>query len=142
MLISKYVMEVRTIFRIENPIDMDGMWYTKDGLLRKKIDILCPNGIAKDFPMPLNLGLHRKDGHVWQSAGKNIENMNQWFTALDAINLYNNGFKLFEFDTTMFQELEMEILFCRQGIIRQKEIPLENIWDIGAVIGNKNLKYS
>lgn len=119
----------KTIYRIEHPEDKDGMWYTKDGILRKKIHILCPNGIAKNFPMPFD-PIHRKDGYIWNSAGKSIENMNQWFTAEDAINLYNNGFKLFEFETTMFQELEMEILFCRKGIISQKEIPLEHVWNI------------
>ncbi len=123
-------MESKKIYRIENPQDKDGMWYDKNGVLRKKIHILCPDGIAKDFPMPLNLELHRKDGHIWQSAGKSIENMNQWFTASDAINLFNNGFKLFEFETTIFQELEMEILFCREGITKQREIPLEEIWDL------------
>ncbi len=125
-------MELKTIYRIENPIDKDGMWYTKDGIERKKIHILCPNGIAKDFPMPFN-SLHQKDGFIWQSAGKNIENMNQWFTTQDAINLFNNGFKLFEFQTSMFQELEMEILFCREGVVSQKEIPLETIWNINSL---------
>jgi hypothetical protein len=127
-------METRTIFRIENPNDKDGMWYTKDGILRKKIHILCPDGVAKDFPMPLNLELHRKAGLIWQSAGKNLDDMNYWFTASDAIGLYNNGFKLFEFETTLFQELEMEILFCRDGIVKQREIPLETIWDISSVL--------
>ena len=56
-------------------------------------------------------------------------------TAYDAINLFKNGFKLFEFETTMYQELDMEILFCRKGIIKQREIPLESIWDIASVIG-------
>jgi hypothetical protein len=37
----------------------------------------------------ITLSLDRKDGLIWQSAGKNIENMNQWFTANDALNLYN-----------------------------------------------------
>jgi hypothetical protein len=120
----------KTIFRIEHPIDRDGMWYTKDGIFRKTIHILCPNGIAKDFPMPLNLEYHRKDGEIWQSAGKSIENMNQWFTAQDAINLYNNGFKLFQFEVNIYQEFEMEILFCRKGIIHQVEIPLEQVWNI------------
>ena len=122
--------EIKTVFRIENPIDRDGMWYSKNGIERKRIHILCPDGIAKDFPMPLNLGLHRKDGLIWQCAGKSIENMNQWFTPSDAINLYNNGFILFEFEVNLFQELDMEILFCRNGIVKQKEIPLESIWDI------------
>lgn len=123
-------MKTKTVYRIENPTDKDGMWYTKDGIMRKKIHVLCPNGIAKDFPMPLNLELHRKDGNVWQSAGKSIDNMNQWFTPEDAMNLYNNGFKLFQFDVNMFQELEMEVLFCRKGIISQTEIPLETVWDL------------
>jgi len=123
-------MGTRVIYRIENPVDMDGMWYTKDGIFRKTIHILCPNGIAKDFPMPLNLLLHRKDGRVWNSAGKSIENMNQWFTASDAVNLYRNGFKLFKFEVSIFQELEMETLFCRDGIIKQETIPLEQVWDI------------
>lgn len=123
-------METRKVYRIENPVDMDGMWYNKNGIARKKIHILCPNGIAKDFPMPKNLELHRKDGLVWNSAGKSVENMNQWFTPEDAINLYNKGFKLFEFEVNKFQELDMEILFYRKGIISQKEIPLETVWNI------------
>lgn len=122
-------METRTVYRIEHPIHMNGMWYTKEGKEQKQIHILCPNGIAKDFPMPFN-PLHQKDGEIWNSAGKSIENMNQWFTAEDAMNLHNNGFKLFRFDVSMFQELEMEILFCRRGIIRQEEIPLETVWNI------------
>lgn len=117
------------VYRIENPIDMDGMWYTKEGIARKKIHILCPNGIAKDFPMDYN-PLYQKEGIIWNSAGKSIENMNQWFTSEDAINLYNNGFKLFKFQVNIYKELEMEMLFSRKGIIKQEEIPLEVVWDI------------
>lgn len=120
---------MKTIYRIEIPEEKGGMWYDHNGVFRKTIDILCPNGIAKDFPMPLNLELHRKDGEIWNSAGDSIEQMNYWFTAEDAKNLMNNGFKLFQFDVTMYQQLEHEILFCRKGIISQKEIPLEIVWD-------------
>lgn len=121
-------MEVKTIYRIENPEHMNGMWYNKNGIFMKNIHILCPNGIAKDFPMPLNLDLHRKDGKIWNSGGKSIENMNQWFTIEDAKSLYNNGFKLFEFEVSEYNELEMEILFTRDGILSKKEIPLEMVW--------------
>jgi len=127
----------RTIFRIEKPEEKGGMWYDHNGVFRKSIHILCPNGIAKDFPMPLNLELHRKGGEIWNSAGASIEQMNQWFTAMDAINLMNNGFKLFEFEVDMFQDLENEILFCRKGVIQQKEIPLENVWDIRSVLNGR-----
>lgn len=120
----------KTIFRIEIPEEKGGMWYDHNGVFRKTIDILCPNGIAKDFPMPLNLELHRKDGEIWNSAGGSIEQMNQWFTAEDAKSLMNHGFKLFQFEVNMYQELEYETLFCRKGIISQKEIPLELVWDI------------
>lgn len=123
-------MITKTVFRIEVPTDKNGMWYNKEGILQKKIHILCPHGIAKDIPMPLNLELHRKDGRVWNSAGKSIENMNEWFTPQDAVNLMNNGFKLFQFEVNLFQDLENEILFCREGIVSQKEIPLELIWDL------------
>ena len=121
---------MKTVYRIENPVEMDGMWYDRYGNERKRIHELCPNGIAKDFPMPLNLQLHRKDGEIWNSAGSSIDQMNYWFTPEDAKNLMNNGFKLFKFNITMYQELEHEVLFCRKGIIYQEEIPLETVWKI------------
>lgn len=74
--------------------------------------------------------MNRKDGEVWISVGKSIENMNEWFAPQDVINLMNNGFKLFKFEVNMFQELENEILFCRKGIIKQSEIPLDEVWDL------------
>jgi hypothetical protein len=122
-------MELRTIYRIENPLDEDGMWYGGDGILKKKIHILCPNGIAKDFPMPFN-PLHRKDGKVWKSAGKSVENMNQWFTLEDAKSLYENGFRLYEFKTRVWQELEMEILFVPTEVESKIEIPIYTVWNI------------
>jgi len=123
-------METKTIFRIERPENKNGMWYNKDGVFQKEIHILCPDGIAKDFPMPLNLELHRKDGEVWNSAGKSVEDMHYWFTSSDAVSLLNKGFKLFQFEVNTWQELENEILFCRKGVVKQKEIEINKIWDI------------
>ena len=123
-------MKTKIIYRIEIPESRHGMWYNDQGEFQKTIDILCPNGIAKDFPMPLNLELHRKNGKVWNSAGDSIEQMNHWFTAEDAKSLMNQGFKLFEFEVSEFQRLEHEVLFTRDGIVKQKEIPLETIWDL------------
>lgn len=121
---------IRTIYRIEKPEGRHGMWYDSEGKFDPVIQELCPNGAAKDFPMPKNLELHRKDDRVWNSGGKSIADMRYWFSAQDAIGLLGHGFKLFEFEVTMFQELDKEILFCRDGIITQKEIPLDEIWEI------------
>jgi hypothetical protein len=120
---------MKTVYRIEKPDETSGMWYTKEGVMRKTIHILCPYGRAKDLPMPYNL-LHKKDGEVWISTADSKDNMNYFFTTEDAINLYNNGYKLFEFKASMYQYLEHEVLICRKGIISQKEIPLETLWDI------------
>lgn len=126
----------RTIYRIETPGSKHGMWYNEHGIFQKSIDILCPNGIAKDFPMPLNLELHRKDGEIWNSGMRSIEQSRHWFTTDDVKNLMNKGFKLFQFEVIMFQDLENETLFCRRGIIGQKEIPLEFVWDIHPDMNN------
>lgn len=123
-------METRTIYRIEHPEDKNGMWYNKNGVFQKRIHILCPHGIAKDMPMPLNLEFHRKNGDIWNSGGDSIEQMNSWFAPQDAVNLLNAGFKLFQFEVSEFQQLEHEILFTRKGIISQEEIPLEAVWNI------------
>jgi hypothetical protein len=120
-------MKTKTIYRIENPVTHHGMWYDANGNYDPVIKKLCPNGITKDIPMPFN-NEHQKDGYKWYSAGKSIENMHQWFSSEDAQNLLNNGFKLFKFKVTMYQEKDMEILFCREGIIESKEIPLEDVW--------------
>lgn len=122
---------MKLLYRIEDPATMDGMWYDRNGNPKKRIHELCPNGIAKDFPMPLN-ELHQKDGVAWNSAGDSIDQMNIWFTAEDATSLYNNGFKLFSFmvKDEFTQELENEVLFYRGGIVSQEEIPLDVIWKI------------
>lgn len=120
-------MKTKTIYRIENPTTMHGMWYNKAGEFNPIIHELCPDALAKELPMGYDFR-HRKDGKAWYSAGKSIENMNQWFNRKDADDLVANGFVLYEFVVTEWQELEMEVLFTRDGVVRQTEIPIETVW--------------
>ena len=120
-------MKTKTIYRIENPTTMHGMWYNKAGEFNPIIHELCPDALAKELPMGYD-SRHRKDGKAWYSAGKSIENMNQWFNRKDADDLVANGFVLYEFVVTEWQELEMEVLFTRDGVVRQTEIPIETVW--------------
>ena len=115
------------IYRIENKVSMHGMWYDNNGNYKPIIFDLCPNSIAKDFPMDFCLD-HKKDGKTWYSSGKSKENMQHWFSKEDAKNLIKNGFKLYEFEVIEWYEKEYEMLFTREGIILQKEIDIEEIW--------------
>ncbi len=119
--------EAITIYRIENPKTHNGMWYDKDGNLAPFIFNLT-EGISKHLPMSYNAD-HYLDGFVWNSAGRSKEQMHQWFSAMDAFELLNNGYKLYEFDVVMYQQKEHEVLFTREGIIKSTEIPLEEIWN-------------
>jgi hypothetical protein len=116
-----------TIFRIEHEVTKDGMWYNNNGIFTNKIQIICPDAIAKDLPMEFS-EIYKAHNTIWQSAGKSIENMNEWFSKQDAINLYNAGLKLYELDVQNYIELEKEILFDRNSIINKKEISINKIW--------------
>lgn len=120
-------MKEMTIFRIEKSDQKHGMWHNENGEYDPIIQEICPNSATKDLPMPYN-EQHKKDGLKWFSATSSIENMHYWFSADDAQRLINNGFKLYQMRINMYQITEMEVLFCREGVIESKEIPLENVW--------------
>ena len=46
-----------------------------------------------------------------------------------------SGDKVFAGGKQLGKVIEMEVLFCRKGVMKQREIPLESIWDIASVIG-------
>lgn len=122
------VVETKTVFRIENPNTRHGMWYRLDGTYDPFIMTLT-EGISKGLPM----GFHErysKNGRKWFSAGKSRENMNGWFSALDAQELYDAGYKLFRFIVSEFVEEEHQVLFTQEGVLECLEIPLSDIWEI------------
>lgn len=120
-------MKTRIVYRIENLEHMHGMWYDKEGNFDPIIQDLCPDGKAKDFPMPYD-EQHKIKGKEWYSAGKSIDNMNEWFSREDAERLVENGFQLYKYEVSEFQELEMECLFTREGIVDKEIIPIDEVW--------------
>lgn len=125
-----YMAPKMVIYRLEDPEGESGMWYDKDGNPKKRIHILCPHGNIKDTPMPYNPELHQKDGKVWYSAGKSKENLRQWFEYKNVLNLVKNGFLLYEMEVSEWQELEMEILYTKKGVVNKKQLKIEDIWEI------------
>lgn len=119
------------IYRIENPVSKHGMWYKEDGTFDPFIYKLT-EGISKDLPMLFNPE-HKEGGIDWCSAGSSIEQMNMWFSPLDALELMQNGYNLYEMQVTTFKKMEHEVLFSRDSIVSQVEIPLGLIWDINSL---------
>ena len=117
-----------TVFRIENPVTMHGMWYKIDGSWSPFIFNLT-EGKSRNLPMGWD-ARYSTGGRKWFSAGKSRENMNQWFSPQDALELKMNGYELYQFDVTEYMVEEHQVLFTREGIVRQGIIPIEALWDI------------
>lgn len=122
------VQTKREIYRIERRNSMNGMWYTAEGKFEPIIQDLCPNSIAKDFPMGYSKD-HKTNGKNWYSAVKNKKDMHYWFSKEDATNLINNDFKLMRYLVKEWIEKEHEILFTRESIIFEEEINLNEVWE-------------
>lgn len=118
---------MRVVYRIEDLVTMNGMWYNHKGEFSPTIHTLCPESIAKDFPMGYCED-HRRFGKIWYSAGKSKEGMKFWFSRQDAIKLIQNGFKLYEYTVNEFFEKENEILFTREGVVNSRVIDYTEIW--------------
>lgn len=116
------------IYRIENQKTNNGMWYDEHGNYAPRI-LNLTEGIYRDLPMHYNAD-HRKDGKKWSSAGRSVAEMNLWFSPRDAYELMQDGYGLYEFEVAEFQVKEFEILFTREGIIKQREISLESVWNL------------
>lgn len=116
------------VYRIENPNTMHGMWYKLDGTYCPFIKTLT-EGISKDLPMDFD-EKYSKDGFAWFSAGKSIENMRQWFSKRDAQELRDAGYILYEFEVSQYEIWEMQAVFTREGVVAQREIPINDIWGI------------
>lgn len=118
------------VFRIENPLSKHGMWYRADGTFDPFI-LKLTEGRSKHLPMEFD-ERYRKDGN-WFSAGASRKQMNQWFSPLDAFELTQNGYSLFEFTVDKYKVEEHQVLFLRGGIIKSESIPLEALWDFSQV---------
>ena len=121
-------MKTVTIYRIENTETNHGMWYRLDGTYDPFIMTLT-EGISRDLPMEKH-PRYQKDNVAWFSAGKSIENMNQWFSPRDAQELHDAGYELFSFTVKEYQMEEHQCLFTRRGVLSSERIPLDFIWDL------------
>lgn len=123
------------IYRLENPQTQCGMWYRSDGTYDPFIKTLT-EGKSKHLPMEYD-EKYSQGGLKWFSGCGSIELMRHWFTARDAFELCEAGYKLYEFEASQFIIEEFQIIFTREGIQSLREIPLNTIWDVSSFMGQR-----
>lgn len=117
------------IYRIENEETNHGMWYRNDATYDPFIFKLT-EGKSAALPMEFH-ERYSKGGLRWISAGGSIEDMHHWFSDRDAVELFQAGYKLFEFEAAQYVVEEHQVLFTREGVKGKIEIPLKTIWGVG-----------
>lgn len=116
------------IYRIENDDTQHGMWYRADGTFDPFIFRLT-EGKSANLPMEFD-PRYGKDGLRWISAGASVQQMQHWFSTRDAVELFQAGYRLFEFDAMQVIVEKYQVLFTREGVKARKEIPLNRVWNV------------
>lgn len=112
----------QTLYRVENPITMQGLWYDKDGRFNPLITKLS-NAKCRDLPMGYD-PLLKVDGLAWYSACDNIPDMQNWFSHQDLIELQALGYGLWEFDVARYHVTNGHAAFGRHHVIASRQIDI------------------
>lgn len=118
----------KVIYRIENPITNNGMWYNHLGEYDPFI-LRLTDGKSKGLPMGYN-ELHKRDNRDWYSGTDSRDQLEDWFSLKDVNELMESGYYLYKFIVTEWNELEHEVLFTREGIISQTRLEMSDLWDV------------
>ena len=113
-------MNTQTIYRIENPKTNHGMWYNQKGEYNPFI-LTLTEGKSAHLPMEPH-PRYGQTGQRWYSGCQNINQLKQWFSTQDILELNNAGYKLYQFETTEYINEEHQTIFTRRGILTQTEL--------------------
>jgi hypothetical protein len=120
------------VYRIENPNTESGMWYNRDGSYNGFVHTLT-EGKTADLPMGF-CERFGKDGYRWYSAAIDVASMNYWFSPLDAFELKQAGYELYQFEVTQYIIEEFQVSFTREGVVGRTPIPWESIYDLSGFL--------
>lgn len=113
------------IYRVEHKDTKSGMWYNFDGSYNGIINKLT-EGKSKQLPMVRDKN-HNKDDKKWFSAVKSLDQLFEWFSELDLMELNNLGYELYEIKCNDYLVNSNEILFTRESVIYQNKLNLKII---------------
>lgn len=121
-------VDVLQILRLENPVTKNGMWYNEKGELDPFITKLT-EGVSANLPMEP----HERYGNLgrrWFSGCVSSDSIRGWFSTRDAQELFDNGYRLYRFESVEYSVEEHQVIFTREGIRAQEEIPLSTIFNL------------
>jgi hypothetical protein len=110
------------LYRVENPISQQGLWYRTDGTFNPFIKTLT-NALARDLPMGFDPAF-KVEGLDWISATDKLSDINHWFSPQDLKELEARGYSLFEFDVTRYRTVNGHAVFAKEHVMQTNRIDL------------------
>jgi hypothetical protein len=104
------------VYRIENQQTMNGLWYNEQKECTAFIKTLT-NAKCKDLPMPFDPELYGQDGLAWFSATDVLEEIPDWCSLQDLVELEEAGYHLYRFTVSHYREVPGHVVFAREHII-------------------------
>lgn len=110
---------VRVVYRVFDPVGVEGLWYTKDKIQTNRIRRVL---IGNDMPMD-RADVYSTNNKVWRSSACSIPQLRYWFTHDELAKLILHGMVLGEFVVTEWIELPHgEIIFSEGELCRAVDI--------------------
>jgi hypothetical protein len=113
---------MNTLYRVENRMTWQGLWYNKDGTFNPFIKTLT-NAISRDLPMGFDPQF-KVNGLDWVSACDNLPDMRNWFSLEDLAELDGLGYNLYEFKVERYRNVNGHAAFAREHIYEQQKLDL------------------
>lgn len=114
-----------TLFRVENLTNRQGLWYRGDGTFNPHI-LTLTDGKSKDLPMEFNPEL-KVDGLDWYSACDNLEDMKQWFSLQDLIELSSQGYELNAVNVSQYRNVYGHAAFAEEYVLGRTKLDINSI---------------
>lgn len=103
------------IYRVENPLSMQGLWYDNDGRYNPFIKRLSA-AKCRDLPMDFDL-LYKQQGKAWISACDSLPDMKNWFHYQDVVELSEAGYHLYAFEVHEYKQVPGHVIFTREAVV-------------------------
>lgn len=111
-----------TLFRVENPETMVGLWYNGFGV---KTDFIKTLDGAQCADLPMGFDPQMKDGGDWFSACDNLPDMRTWFSASDLHQFQQVGYRLYRIEIPTYRFANGHAIFLREQAVEIVEAPID-----------------